>query len=45
MLQYLSKSIYIEVIYNNKKIKIKKNKKIKKYAHIAKLSLKIKRLM
>ena len=35
MLQYLSKSIYIEVIYNKKK----------NYAHIAKLYLKIKRLM
>ena len=44
MLQYLSKSIYIEVIYK-KKLKIKKNKKIKKYAHIAKLYLKIKRSM
>ena len=34
MLQYLSKSIYIQVIYNKKK-----------YAYIAKLYLKIKRLM
>ena len=29
MLQYLSKSIDIEVIYNKKQIKIKKNKIIK----------------
>ena len=44
MLQYLSK-VYILKLFTKKKLKIKKNKKIKKYAHIAKLYLKIKRLM